>query len=156
MRAIKKFYLFVVLVLGSLLVSCILSGNGSSPGKDFSEDGIEKEENTSGFGAIIFCEDVTENGNIIGASNTYPEGTDEVWAYFNYWGMKKGQRWGRIWTHNGQEYINASDERWEDLDEGWVAYSIGGSYNLEPGAYELTLVIGDHPVQRSTFLIAEE
>ena len=75
------------------------------------------------------------------------------WAYFNFWGMKKGQLWGRIWTHNGQEYIHVMGELWDDLEEGWVAYSIGGSYDLEPGNYELTLFIGDQPVQRSAFQI---
>ena len=70
--------------------------------------------------------------------------------------MKKGQLWGRIWTHNGQEYINVMGELWDDLEAGWVAYSIGGSYDLEPGEYELTLFIGDQPVQRSAFQIIIE
>jgi hypothetical protein len=140
----------------SLVASCSVSGDVLSPSEDIGEDGNKTEQSDEGFGAIIFCEDVTEDGKIIGASNTFPVGTDQVWAYFNFWGMEKGQSWGRVWTHNGQEFINATDEKWEDLEEGWVAYSIGGSYDLEPGEYELTLLIGDRPVQRSSFLIPEE
>jgi hypothetical protein len=139
-----------------LLVSCSIFGGEVSPGEDTSEDRGEQEQEDSGFGAIIFCEDVTEDGVIIGAANVYPVGTDEVWAYFNYWGMKKGQLWGRIWTHDGQDYISVRGELWDDYEEGWVAYSIGGTYVLEPGEYELTLLIDDRPIQRSAFHITND
>ena len=156
MRASKPLYLMTFLVFVSLVVACTVTGDGISPGEGLGGDGNEQEGSEGGFGTIIFCEQVTEDGKIIGASNTFSNGTNEVWAYFNYWGMKKGQLWGRIWTHNSQEYITAVDEMWEDLDEGWVAYSIGGSYDLEPGEYELTLMIGDRLVKRSTFRITDE
>jgi hypothetical protein len=155
-RTKKRFKLFITIVLVHLLVACNILGSGTSSVEDIGVERVEREEAASGFGAIIFCEDVTEDGVIIGASNTFPEGTEEVWAYFNFWGMKKGQLWGRIWTHNGQEYINVMGELWDDLEAGWVAYSIGGSYDLGPGEYELTLFIGDQPVQRSAFQIIIE
>lgn len=110
---------------------------------------------SSGFGAIIFSEQVTDDGVIIGAANTFPPGTQLVWAYFDYWGMDTGKSWGRLWTFDGEVYIDGQAESWEDLEVGWVAYSIGGAYTLEPGVYELTLYIGGRPVKRSSFQILE-
>jgi hypothetical protein len=130
--------------------------NGDLSLEESEAGGRTGSEESSGFGPIIFCKNVTADGVIEDASNKFPEGTGVVWAYFNYWGMDKGKPWGRLWTHDGRVYIDARGEIWEDLNEGWVAYSIGDDYNLVPGIYELTLFINDYPVQKSSFQIVIE
>lgn len=151
----KFYFLAIILILMPLCSSCSIF-NESPSLEDGETGGRVGPEGSSGFGAIIFCEDVTEDGVIIGASNNFPEGTNVVWAYFNYWGMENGKPWGRLWTHDGREYINAQGEIWEDFKEGWVAYSIGGDFILEPGTYELTLFFNNEPIQRSSFQIGNQ
>ncbi|MCJ7661430.1 MAG: hypothetical protein MUO67_19945 [Anaerolineales bacterium] len=148
-------FLAIIFILLPLCSSCSIFNNGPSY-EDGETDGRVGPEGSSGFGSIIFCENVTEDGVIIGASNNFPEGTNVVWAYFNYWGMENGQPWGRLWTHDGREYINAQGEIWEDFKEGWVAYSIGGDFILESGTYELTLFVNNVPIQRSSFQIGNQ
>ena len=155
MRIMKICFWVIICFFMPLCSSCSIF-NGGTSSEDGEFGGRVGTEGSSGFGAIIFCENVTEDGVIIGASNTFPEGTNIVWAYFNYWGMEKGQPWGRLWTHDGREYIDAQGEIWEDNKEGWVAYSIGGNYNLEPGKYELTLFLGNDPIQRASFQIVNK
>jgi len=143
MRKIKIIFWVSILILMPLCSSCNL----------FNGDPSLEDGESGGFGAIIFCENVTEDGVVIGASNNFPEDINVVWAYFNYWGLEKGEPWGRLWTHDGQEFINAQNEIWEDSKEGWVAYSIGGDYDLEPGKYELTLLLNNDAIQRASFQI---
>jgi len=151
----RMVYLWSInLVLVIILSSCsIFTGNTSLEGSE--SGGRVRPEESSGFGPIIFCENVTEEGVIVDAENNFPEGTGVVWAYFNYWGMEKGDPWGRLWTHDEVVYIDARGEIWEDMNEGWVAYSIGGDFNLESGKYELTLFINDDSVQKSSFQIVK-
>lgn len=155
MRKMKINFWIIILIIMPLCSSCSIF-NGDPSLEDGDPGGRRGPEDSSGFGAIIFCESVTEDGVITGASNNFPEGTKVVWAYFNYGGMEKGQPWGRLWTHNGREFINAQSEIWEDSKEGWVAYSIGGDYDLEPGKYELTLFLNNDPIQRASFQIVNK
>ena len=155
MRFRMVYFWGVILILMSMLSSCSIF-NGDPSLEDSEPDGIFEPEESSGFGPIIFCGNVTEDGVIEDAANNFPEGAGVVWAYFNYWGMEKGQPWGRLWTRDEMVYIDARGEFWEDMHEGWVAYSIGGDFNLEPGKYELTLFINDDPVQKSSFQIVNE
>ena len=155
MNGTRRKALIILLSIITLLLACNSLGAGSSTDGDAGGDNGGEIGESSGFGAIIFSEEVTDDGVIIGAANTFPPGTQVVWAYFDYWGMEIGQSWGRLWTFGGEVYIDAQAESWEDLEEGWVAYSIGGTYTLEPGVYELILYIGGRPVQRSSFQIIE-
>ncbi len=107
------------------------------------------------LGSIIFCEDVTDDGRPVNPTNAFREGTDAVWAYFTYDNMQPEQSWGRFWTLNGEPYVNASYERWDDDVTGWVAYSISDPNGLEAGEYALTLYIDDTPVQQATVQVAE-
>ena len=153
MNQVLRFLFLLILIITTSACDSLEEGSRSEdPGSD-----IERvdEGATSGFGAIIFCEDISEEGLISGASNTFSVEIGVVWAYFNYWGMKKGQPWGRLWSHNGEIFIDGRDDFWQDPEEGWVAYSVGGEYELEPGEYELTLFIGDKPVRRASFQIVE-
>lgn len=151
-QAIRFLFLLIFIITAS---ACDSLGDGSrsdDPGRDSQRP---DEGATSGFGAIIFCVDISEDGHISGASNTFPVETGVVWAYFNYWGMKKEQPWGRLWRHNGEVFIDGRGDFWQDPEEGWVAYSVGGEYELEPGEYELTLFMGDKPVRSASFQIVE-
>jgi hypothetical protein len=153
MKKALRFLLLLILIITAGACDSLEEGSRD----EGPESDLERvdESTTSGFGAIIFCEDISEDGLISGASNTFPVETGVVWAYFNYWGMEKGQPWGRLWMHNGGVFIDGRGDFWQDPEDGWVAYSVGGEYELEPGEYELTLFLGDKPVRRASFQIVE-
>jgi hypothetical protein len=107
-----------------------------------------------GFGPIIFCQDVTDQGQPINPMNSFPQGTRLVYALFTFWGMEPGMTWGHYWTQDGYEYIDGTGEAWDEETEGWVAYYIEENDALT-GEFTLTLYIGDQPVQEGSFSIAE-
>jgi hypothetical protein len=121
------------------------------PDQNSADEPLEGE-----FSAIIFCEDVTDDGECLEESRQFPAGTQRVWAYFTYAEMQDGQSWGRYWTLDGAEYVDATGEAWEDGEEGWVAYSVEGEHGLEGGSYLLTLYLGEDIAQLESFRIESE
>lgn len=105
------------------------------------------------FSAITFCEDVTDEGECIQPGEFFPAGIQRVWAYFTYQDMQPGQSWGRYWTLDGEMYVDATGESWEDDSDGWMAYSIEGEHELDGGEYRLVLYLDDQPVQEATFQV---
>ena len=69
MGSTKIISISIIIILQALFVSCSSLENINSPRDNVERDSSEQEQSGSGFGAIIFCEDVTEEGVIIGASN---------------------------------------------------------------------------------------
>ncbi|MBA3533650.1 MAG: hypothetical protein H0T73_17170 [Ardenticatenales bacterium] len=49
---------------------------------------------------------------------TFPEGTEEVYAIWDYDGMKAGDTMTRVWYHNGTQYVER-DEEWDILKYGF-------------------------------------
>lgn len=107
------------------------------------------------LGPIVFCQDVSDAGEPINPTDYFPEGAKAVWAYFTYENMEPGQRWGRYWQLNGEEYINATGQSWEDGRFGWTSYAIEDANGLPAGEYTLTLYIGDQPVQEASVRLGE-
>lgn len=110
----------------------------------------------AGFGAIIFCEDVSDDGKPINPASAFPRGTDTVWAFFNYWGMRPGVDWGRYWTLDGDEFVDSTGDTWEEASpSGWVAYSISDEPDLAAGEYTLTLYLGEKEITSASFTVLE-
>ncbi len=103
------------------------------------------------FSEITFCADVTDDGECIEPTNSFPNGTETVWAYFTYQDTQNGMAWGRLWEREDEVYIDARDEVWEGGENGWLAYSLSGEEDPLLGAYTLTLYIGDEAVQTGSF-----
>lgn len=115
----------------------------------------EMTSSESGFSKIIFCEEVTDDGKPVNPSITFPKGIKKVWAFFEYWGMKSGEPWGRYWEFNGEPYIDSKGESWEEGESGWLAYSIEGDPELGVGEYRLSLFMGSEVVQTGYFRVVE-
>ncbi len=122
----------------------------------FTVDAPSGEQHTSSrLGSIVFCEDVSDSGQPINPTDYFPEGAKSVWAYFTYENMEPGQTWGRYWRLNGEEYIDATGQEWEDGRTGWTSYSIADKNGLPAGDYTLTLYVGDQPVQEASLRLEE-
>ena len=99
---------------------------------------------------IIFCEGVTEEGQPISPSTSFPAGTSIVWGYFTFAGMQDGQSWGRVWWLDSEMVADLRGETWEEGPRGWVAYSIEDVVALS-GRYTLQVYVGDDLLQEASF-----
>ena len=105
-----------------------------------------------GFGKVVIAEDVTDDGETINPTQSFPAGTTEVWAYFTYVNMKQGQSWGRKWLLDGDVLVDKT-EAWDKGATGWRAYSFSNPDGLDSGNYEFILYLGGKEVQRAKFSI---
>ena len=116
----------------------------------------EQSATSPRIGEIIFGRDVTDDGKVIGESDSFPAGTMSVWAYFRYFGMQDDTVWGRRWEENGELLNEKSDLVWEFSDDGWLALRI----NFDPlplqGEYKLTLSVDGQVAQEATFTVDPE
>jgi hypothetical protein len=65
------------------------------------------------FSEIKICSFVDDDGECIDASDQFPGGTDAVWIYFEYGGMKDGQTWRRVWEMNDETYYQ---DHWLEIE----------------------------------------
>ena len=90
---------------------------------------------------IVFGEDVTDEGRVIGASDSFPAGTTEVWVYFTHLNTEDGLIWGYRLEQNGEVFQEERDLVWEYGGDGWLGVQLAdGSSPLE-GEYQLTLEV---------------
>ena len=106
------------------------------------------------FNKIIVAENVTDAGETINPTNSFPAGTTKVWAYFTYLNMKKGDAWSRKWFRDGVLLVE-KNETWDQGATGWAAYSYATTDGspLPAGNYAFALYLGSKEVQRATFTI---
>ncbi len=148
---------FFILCVSFLLYSCRFASNlinrTISDQPTPSREEIQQPANPQ-FSEITFCEDVTDDGDCLNTNEEFPSGTNTVWAYFTYEGMQNGMSWGRLWTLDGETYVDATDETWEDGESGWLAFSISDDVPLS-GNFTFSLIIDNEVVQEASFSIAE-
>jgi len=146
------------LLLGLLGISCQFVTNLMlTPETPPTLEAIEPEATTEissqgNISAIVFCEDVTDEGECINQGEHFSAGITTIWAYFTYENMQDGQSWGRLWEHDGDVYVESLDEAWEDGESGWLAYSISEDIPLS-GHFTFTIYLEDQPVQSASFTV---
>lgn len=137
-----KLFLSLTGVLLLVSLSCSFAGNIS---KIFSGN---KEK----IGQIIFCSDVTDEGDCIDPGNNFPAGTTSVYAYFTYEGMQDGEKWSRIWTLDGEVYDQTPNTSWDNGTKGWVAYSVDNPDGLA-GEFTFKISLGNNEIQKASFIV---
>jgi hypothetical protein len=138
--------MLAILLLSCNFVTRLVTGEPPTPSTEAPAAG------QGSFSEITFCEDVTDDGEPVNPTDSFPAGTSQVWAFFTYNGMQDGQAWGRLWELDGEVYADARSEAWKEGESGWVAYSISDSDNAPlAGSFTLTLYIGDEAVQQASF-----
>ncbi len=105
------------------------------------------------IGEILFCEDVTDDGEPVNPSDVFPKGAQTIWAYFTYKNMFQGQSWGRAWELNGEPYVDATNLIWEGDRDSWAAYSIREDKGLPSGEYRLKIYLGDKVAREASVTV---
>jgi S1-C subfamily serine protease len=104
------------------------------------------------FGKVVTAQDVTDNGDIVGAASAFPAGATDVWAYFTYINMKAGQSWGFKWLLDGVVKTDSA-RSWDLGATGWRAFRAPATGALASGTYEFVLNLGGKEVQRAKFTV---
>lgn len=91
----------------------------------------------------------------------FPQGTEEIFAIWNYDNMSGDDVVRRVWTKNGAEWL-VREENWDIVKYGPAGYvrdisifDFEGS-GLEPALYELTLYVNDNLQAQATFEILSD
>jgi len=93
------------------------------------------------FGTLVFSSRVSSDGRPINAAAVLPSGGKELYATFEYNGMRKGMAWGLVWAWNGEQ-IASQQDKWQDGARGRKTLSLTRQDRLPDGLYHLVLTIG--------------
>jgi serine/threonine protein kinase len=83
----------------------------------------------------------------------FPPGTQPIYLFFNYKGIKPGSTWTHRWAWAGAE-LDAYQEDWSSgsgTGTAWIYYNPTGGY--QPGPYKVTLELNGQTVATATFVI---
>jgi len=106
------------------------------------------------FGPVTFAEGVDRRGNPQNPGTSFEHGIGELYAFFDYTGMRDGWDWTREWALDG-EAITSVDDTWSYGESGeafWIA--INSDEALPVGDYQLSLTVLGEVVREGTCSIA--
>lgn len=107
-----------------------------SSGFDWSRK-IESPE----FQHLVFSQDLTEDGRPINPAQHIKEPVAEIFATFEYDGMRNGQPWSAVWINSGNIIIEQK-EPWDDGEQGTKTVKLSNRNGIPAGEYHLVLGIG--------------
>jgi serine protease Do len=93
------------------------------------------------FGTLVFSRRVSSDGRPISPAAVLPSDGKELYATFEYTGMRKGMVWGLNWAWNGEKIVSQQD-KWQDGARGRKTISLTRKEGLPDGLYHLVLTIG--------------
>ncbi len=93
------------------------------------------------FSDLVFSEKVTNDGRPINPSSQLSGGHSQIFAGYNFEGMKDGLPWRVVWALNGEKILQ-EDETWSDGPAGRKVLSLAKKGALPEGEYHLVLALG--------------
>ena len=91
---------------------------------------------------LLFCTRITSDGRPIYPNTIIPSGPDEVFATFEFSGMRDGMQWTATWISEGRKIIEKEDV-WNDGQEGRKAVQIAKAGGVPDGEYHLVISCGN-------------
>ncbi len=118
------------------------TGTPSLAGKEF-----------AGFSGLYFAAAADA-----GAEDTFPAGTEEVYAIWDYSSMSPADKIRRIWFRDDQIWLTREEGwNWGEYDSDGTLRDISIYDNegsgLEPATYRLQLYVNDELQQEATFIV---
>ncbi|MGI9517567.1 MAG: S1 family peptidase, partial [Pirellulaceae bacterium] len=101
---------------------------------------FEKPRKKASFQELLFCTRITRDGRPINPTTMIPSGIDEVFATFEFSGMRDGTPWTATWVNEGRKIIEKEDV-WNNGEEGRKAVEIAKRGGVPDGEYHLVLAI---------------
>ena len=92
------------------------------------------------FTNFTFSSRVTKDGRPIAPAAILPSGGQQIFAGFDYEGMRNGTKWTQVWAHNGT-IIVSKEEKWSDGPRGRKVIYISNNSGVPDGDYRVALTV---------------
>ena len=104
------------------------------------------------FSPLVFSSRVTKDGRPINPAAVLPRGGKEIFASFEYEGMRNGRIWTQVWALDGKTIV--SDEgKWEDGPRGRKTLRLANPKGLPDGEYHLAIALGKRIVAEGKVIV---
>jgi len=107
-----------------------------------------------GFGPVVFAQGVTDDDQPINPTSTFPAGTTEVYAIFDYQGMSDSMEWVSTWYHEGEQDVSDTWV-WDKGQSGTKWVRLHNDDGLPSGNWKYELHVEGQLLQSGTFVIEE-
>jgi len=90
---------------------------------------------------MLFSSRVTKDGRPVSPAAMLRSGGKEIFATFEYEGMRNGRTWSQVWALDGK-IIVSEKEKWDDGAKGRKTLRLVNPKVLPDGDYHLALALG--------------
>ena len=104
------------------------------------------------FKNFTFSSQVTKDGRPIAPAAILPSGGKQIFASFDYEGMRNGTKWSQVWAANGQ-IIVSKDEKWSDGPRGRKVIFISNNAGVPDATYRVVLSVGSQVVAEGEVVV---
>lgn len=104
------------------------------------------------FSHLVFSSRVTRDGRPINPAAVFPSGGKEIFATFEYDGMRDGMAIGQVWARNGETLASERSE-WKDGPRGRKTLHLGNPNGLPDGEYHLVLAVGSEVIAEGAVVL---
>jgi hypothetical protein len=104
------------------------------------------------IGSIAFAQEITEDLEPINPATTFPAGTTQVYALFDYRGMRDGLEFGHIWYRDGVQDIWES-YAWDRGQSGTSGVVLSNPGGVLPGTYRLEIWVEGQLLQSGSMVV---
>ncbi|MGD1994620.1 MAG: serine protease [Anaerolineae bacterium] len=104
------------------------------------------------FHNLVFSSRVTRDGRPINPAAVLPSGGKEVFATFEYEGMRDGMAISQVWARNG-DTLASEQSKWKDGPRGRKTLHLGNPKGLPDGEYHLVLAVENQVVAEGQVIL---
>ena len=87
---------------------------------------------------LVFSARVTRDARPVNPSELLPSGIKNIYATFQFSGMRKGTRWSQIWAHNGKKILDKA-EKWQGGKASRQVVTLSNGRGIPDGTYHLAI-----------------
>lgn len=104
------------------------------------------------FKNFTFSGQVTKDGRPIAPAAILPSGGKQIFASFDYDGMRNGTAWSQVWAANGQ-IIVSKEEKWSDGPRGRKVIFISNNAGVPDATYRVVLSVRNQVVAEGEVVV---
>jgi serine protease Do len=89
---------------------------------------------------LVFSSGLSRDGRPVNAATLLPTGAAQIFASFDYWGMRDGLPWNVVWAWNTQPVVQ-EEGKWDGGESGHKTVSLAKKEGLPDGNYNLVIAV---------------
>lgn len=104
------------------------------------------------FNNLVFSSRVTRDGRPVNPTEILPPGIKNIYASFQFQGMRRGTAWGQVWAHNGQKILDQKG-KWEHSTKGRQVLTLSNNRGMPNGEYHIAITVRNEVVAEGKVVI---